>query len=39
MFQKNGNACYQVGFPDDSFWLAVDDIDQSMYEPMTAVIE
>jgi hypothetical protein len=39
MWQKVGNACNGVGFPDDAFWSIVDDIDPSTYPQMTAVVE
>jgi hypothetical protein len=38
MFQKNGTSCNGVLFPDDAFWLAVDDLGTA-YEQMTAVIQ
>jgi hypothetical protein len=39
MWQKVGNTCNQVGFPDDAFWSIVDDIPPSTYVPLTAVVE
>jgi hypothetical protein len=39
MWQKVGNTCNLVGFPDDAFWSIVDDIDASTYVPLTAFVE
>jgi hypothetical protein len=39
MWQKVGNTCNQVGFPDQVFWSIVDDIPLSTYVPLTAVVE
>jgi hypothetical protein len=39
IFQKNGNVCSQVGFPDEVFFLGIDDIDGGAFETMTAIVE
>jgi len=39
MWQKVGNTCNDVGFPDDSFWSTIDDIDPSTFPQLTAVVE
>jgi hypothetical protein len=39
MWQKIGNTCNGVGFPDDRFWSIVDDVDAGAYPELTAVVE
>ncbi len=38
-YQKIGNSCYEADYPGQVFYEGVDDIDQTTFEELTAVIE
>lgn len=38
-YQKIGNSCYESDYPGQVFYEGVDDIDQTTFEELTAVIE